>query len=101
MTKRTKVSQLVVGIALVSVGGTGISFAQTNYRAGSSTPVNAVSEADRTLAMKCISDKYRTANTPQCKANNSRIAAILKTAQASGVGSGGVATAAPPYIKLR
>ena len=101
MRTRRKFSQLVAGLAIASAGGAGIGVADTTTRAVSSPSANLASDSDRAVAMKCMADKYRAANTPLCKANNARIAAISKTAQASVSNPSGVATAAPVSTTAR
>jgi hypothetical protein len=93
---RGNIVRLAAGITLVGLGSTGVSSAQVGASVGQTTTDSKVNSADRAAALKCMGDVYRLNNGAFCKANNLRLAAITKTAQASGSGneSRGVATAA-------
>lgn len=92
---RGNIVRLAAGITLAGLGSTGVSSGQVGASVGQTTADSKVNSTDRAAALKCMGDLYRLNNAAFCKANNVRLAAIIKTAQASGSESRGVATAAP------
>ena len=93
--------RLAAGITVVGLGGTGVCFAQVGERAVQASTGYKLGDGERTAALKCMGDTYRLNNAALCKANNTRLAAIAKTAQTSGNEAGGVVTAAPSNTNRR